>query len=169
MIELDLIVRSDLIPEQYYNVGIGEIMADFEVLYEGHATDLKLADRNMRMYRAILIFLLDVAILYSIFFIQIIVFQYPNLLVSMVVFFILTVLILPAPILITPSDYRILPKAVDTDGKRLIPLRPNYRTKTNEKRRFVSILHPRRGEFMRLYTTEPKKLQYAIQKATLRK
>ncbi|MGQ9542879.1 MAG: DUF2208 family protein [Candidatus Bathyarchaeia archaeon] len=143
-------------------------MADFEILYEGHVTDLKLADRNMRMYRAILIFLLDVAILYGISFIQIAVFQYPNLLVSIAVFLILTVSILPAPILITPSDYRILPRAVDTGGRRLIPLRSNYRTKTNERRRFVSIMHPRRGEFMRLYTAEPQKLQYAIQRATLK-
>lgn len=144
-------------------------MADSEVLYQSDSTDLKLADRNMRIFRAILIFLLDIAILYGIFFVQVALFQIPSLLVSIVAFLFLSILILPAPLLIIPTRYRIMANGVDSDGKRLIALKPRYRTKTNEKRMYVSVLHPRRGEFMRLYSKEPGKLQRAIQKAIPRR
>jgi uncharacterized membrane protein len=144
-------------------------MTDKDVLYQTDSTDLKLADRNRRVLRAILIFLLDIVILYAVVFVQLVVFHVGNLLISMIVFLILSALLLPSPILIIPTRYRVLSTGIDSDGKRLFPLKPNYLAKVNEKRGYVSIFRPRRGEFIRLYSAEPRKLQNAIQKVTHRK
>lgn len=138
-------------------------MSDSDVLYEGDARGLKYADRKMRVLRALGIFLLDIAILYGAFFILAIL-GLGDFLLLIVIFLVLSILVLPAPVLMTPGRYRILSTGVDSDGKRLIPLRPNYKTKINSMRRYVSVLHPRRGEFMRLYSSEPERLQQAIRK-----
>jgi len=144
-------------------------MADSSILYQTDCTELKSADRNMRIVRAALIFLVDIAILYGMFFIQVAIFRVEGFLISMIIFLALSIVVLPAPILIMPARYRILPTGVDSDGKRLIPLKRSYRTRVNDKRRYVSVLHPTRGEFMRLYSSEPRKLELAIQKVTRRK
>lgn len=138
-------------------------MADNEILYETNSSSLKNADRNMRIYRAILIFLLDFAILFSVLFLS------GSILISMISFLILAVLILPTPLLIVPSRYRILKTGLDSDGKRIIPLKSSYRTKLNHQRRFVSIIHARRGECIRLYSEEPQQVQIAVQKVTRRR
>jgi hypothetical protein len=143
-------------------------MANKDVLYQTDSTDLKLADHNRRVLRTILIFLLDIVILYAVVFVQV-VFHVVNLLISMIVFLILSVLLLPSPILIMPSRYRVLSTGIDSDGKRLIPLKSNFLAKVNEKRGYVSVFRPRRGEFIRLYSAEPRKLQNAIEKVTQRK
>ena len=137
-------------------------MADNEILYETNSSSLKNADRNMRIYRAILIFLLDFAILFSVLFLS------DSILISMISFLILAVLVLPTPLLIVPGRYRILKTGLDSDGKRIIPLKSSYRTKLNHQRRFVSIIHARRGECIRLYSEEPQQVQIAIQKVTRR-
>jgi len=138
-------------------------LTDSDVLYESDARGLKYADRKMRILRALSIFLLDVAILYGVF-VVLLIFGLGNILILMIIFLALSILVLPAPILMTPGRYRILSTGVDSDGKRLIPLRPNYKARANNKRMFVSVLHPRRGEFMRLYASEPAQLQQAILK-----
>jgi len=138
-------------------------MADNEILYETNSNSLKNVDRNMRIYRAILIFMLDFAILFSVLFLS------GSILISMISFLILAVLILPTPLLIVPSRYRILKTGLDSDGKRIIPLKSSYRTKFNHQRRFVSIIHARRGECIRLYSEEPQQVQIAVQKVTRRR
>lgn len=138
-------------------------MADNEILYETNSNSLKNTDRNMRIYRAILIFMLDLAILFSVLFLS------GSILISMISFLILAVLILPTPLLIVPGRYRILKKGLDSDGKRIIPLKSSYRTKLNHQRRFVSIIHARRGECIRLYSEEPQQVQIAVQKVTRRR
>jgi uncharacterized membrane protein len=142
-------------------------MADNEILYETNSNSLKNVDRNMRIYRAILIFMLDFAILFSVLFLS------GNsaraLLIAIISFLILAVLILPTPLLIVPGRYRILKTGLDSDGKRIIPLKSSYRTKLNYQRRFVSIIHARRGECIRLYSEEPQQVQIAVQKVTQRR
>ena len=138
-------------------------MTDNEILYETNSSSLKNTDRNMRIYRVILIFLLDFAILFSVLFLS------DSILISMISFLILAVLILPTPLLIVPGRYRILKTGLDSDGKRIIPLKSSYRTKLNHQRRFVSIIHARRGECIRLYSEEPQQVQIAIQKVTRRR
>jgi uncharacterized membrane protein len=137
-------------------------MADTEILYDTDSSSLKNADRNMRIYRAILIFLLDFAILFAVLFLS------GSILISIISFLILAVIILPTPLLIVPSRYRILKTGLDPDGKRIIPLKSSYRTKLNHKRRFVSIIHARRGECIRLYSENPQQAQIAVQKVTRR-
>ena len=56
-----------------------------------------------------------------------------------------------------------------SDGKRIIPLKSSYRTKLNHQRRFVSIIHARRGECIRLYSEDPQQAQIAVQKVTKRR
>ncbi|WP_455278020.1 DUF2208 family protein [[Eubacterium] cellulosolvens] len=138
-------------------------MADNEILYETDSSSLKYADRNMRIYRAILIFLLDFVILFAVLFLS------GSILISIISFLILAVLILPTPLLIVPSRYRILKTGLDSDGKRIIPLKSSYRTKLNYNRRFVSIIHARRGECIRLYSEDPQQVQIAVQKVTRRR
>ncbi|MEM3005003.1 MAG: DUF2208 family protein [Candidatus Bathyarchaeia archaeon] len=144
-------------------------MADHEILYQTDCTELKLTDRNMRILRAAGIFMLDILILYGILFVQFLAFGSGGILIPIVVFLVLSVIVLPAPILTIPTRYRILLSGVDSDGKRLVPLKSNYRIRVNQKRKFVSVMHPTRGEFMRLYTREPRKLELAVQRVMSRR
>ncbi|MBS7623365.1 DUF2208 family protein [Candidatus Bathyarchaeota archaeon] len=144
-------------------------MADHEILYQTDCSELKSTDRNMRILRAAGIFLLDIMILYGILFVQFLVFGVGGFLIPIVVFLALSVTVIPAPILTIPTRYRVLLSGVDSDGKRLVPLKSNYRIRVNQKRKFVSVMHPTRGEFMRLYSGEPRKLELAVQKVISRR
>lgn len=139
-------------------------MAEEDVLYQTNATELRRADRKMRILRALLIFLFDFGILYAMIFVQFTILHVPNPLVSITAFLVLTILVLPVPILIVPSNYRILPRGIDSKEKKIIPIKHKYRTKANQKRMYVSLLHPRRGEFVRLYSSDTIKLQNVLQR-----
>ncbi|MCJ7760664.1 DUF2208 family protein [Candidatus Bathyarchaeota archaeon] len=139
-------------------------MAEEDVLYQTNATELRRADRKMRILRALLIFLFDFGILYAMIFVQFTILHVPNPLVSITAFLVLTILVLPVPILIVPSNYRILPRGIDSKEKKIIPIKHTYRTKANQKRMYVSLLHPRRGEFVRLYSSDTIKLRNVLQR-----
>lgn len=139
-------------------------MAEYDVLYRTNASELRRTDRKMRILRALLIFLFDFGILYAMIFVQFMILHVPNPLVSITAFLVLTVLVLPVPILIVPSNYRILPIGIDSEERKIISIKHTYRTKANQKRMYVSILHPRRGEFVRLYSDDTIKLQNALQR-----
>ncbi len=40
----------------------------------------------------------------------------------------------------------------------MMPIKKDYRASLNERRKFVSILHKRRGEIIRLYSKDPSTL-----------
>jgi uncharacterized membrane protein len=143
-------------------------VAEEGVLYQTNATELRRADRKMRILRALLIFLFDFGILYAMIFVQFMILHVPNPLVSITAFLVLTILVLPVPILIVPSSYRILPRGIDSEEKKIIPIKHTYRTKANQKRMYVSLLHPRRGEFVRLYSSDTIKLQNVLQRVIQR-
>jgi uncharacterized membrane protein len=143
-------------------------VAEEDVLYQTNATELKRADRKMLILRALLIFLFDFGILYAMIFIQSVILHVQNPLVSITAFLVLTILVLPVPILIVPSNYRILPRGIDSEERKIIPIKHTYRTKANHKRMYVSLLHPRRGEFVRLYSSDTTELQNALQRVIQR-
>ena len=133
-----------------------------EVLYEAEIEALKSADKGRRILRTVLIFVLEILFLLGLALI------FGNILIPAIIFIISVLIFIPSPILIAPSKYRVMKNGVDCDGRRLIPIKKGYKSNMNEKRKFVSILHSRRGEIMRLYTNEPKKLLSILQRSVLK-
>jgi len=118
-----------------------------ETLYEIDASGLKRADRSMRIFRSVGIFILEMAFLLGLFM----VFG----LLAIAIFLLAVILFLPSPAVIVLGKYRITGAGVIHDEAKMIPFKRNYKVRMNEKRKFVSMLHRRRGEFLRLYTPEP--------------
>jgi uncharacterized membrane protein len=128
-----------------------ELTNDKETLYNAEVTQLKSADKSRRLLRTVLIFIFELGFLFFISYFLGIVF-------AIIFFLISVILFIPSPMLITPSNYRVMKKGVQIDGGKLIPFKRGYKASMNEDRSYVSILHPRRGELIRLYTNEPSKL-----------
>ncbi len=124
---------------------------DREILYEEEVSDLKSADKGRRIFRTIAIFVLEIFFILGMALAL-------GILVSAIIFLIAVVLVIPAPILVTPSHYRVMKHGIDCDGRKMMPIKKDYRASLNERRKFVSILHKRRGEIIRLYSKDPSKL-----------
>jgi hypothetical protein len=121
-----------------------------ETLYEIEASGLKRADRSMRIFRSVAIFILEIVFLLGLFM----VFD----LLAIAIFLLAVILFLPSPAVMVPAKYRITSAGVIHDKAKMIPFKRSYKVRMNEKRRFVSMLHRRRGEFLRLYTPEPSRV-----------
>jgi len=121
-----------------------------ETLYEIEASGLKRADRNMRIFRAIGIFILEMALLLGLSMLF--------GLLAIAIFLLAAILFFPSPVLIVPAKYRITSAGVIHGEAKMIPFKRNYKVGMNEKRKFVSMSHSRRGEFLRLYTPEPSRV-----------
>jgi len=128
-----------------------ELTNDKEVLYNAEVTQLKSIDKSRRLLRTILIFIFELGFLFFISY-------FLGIFIAIIFFLISVILFIPSPMLITPSNYRVMKKGVQIDGGKLIPFKRGYKASMNEDRSYVSILHPRRGELIRLYTNEPSKL-----------
>jgi len=124
---------------------------DREILYEEEVSDLKSVDKGRRIFRTIAIFVLEIIFILGMALAL-------GILVSAIIFLIAVVLVIPAPILITPSHYRVMKHGIDCDGRKMMPIKKDYRSSMNERRKYVSILHKRRGEIIRLYAKDPSKL-----------
>lgn len=124
---------------------------DREILYEAEVSDLKSADKGRRILRTITIFVLEILFIWGMALAL-------SIVVSAIIFLIAVVLIIPAPILMTPSHYRVMKHGIDCDGRKMMPIKKDYRANMNERRKYVSILHKRRGEIIRLYAKDPSKL-----------
>jgi len=125
-----------------------------ETLYEIEASGLKRTDRRMRIFRSVAIFILEMVFLLGLFM----VFG----LLAIAIFLLAVIFFLPSPAVIVPAKYRITSAGVIHDEAKMIPFKRNYKVRMNEKRRFVSMLHSRRGEFLRLYTPEPSRVLQII-------
>ncbi len=135
---------------------------DSEILYEAEVSDLKSADKGRRILRSISIFILEILFLLGMSII------FGNIIIPAIIFIVAVILIIPTPILMTPSSYRVMKHGIDCDGRRLIPIKKDYKATMNEKRKFVSILHKRRGEIIRLYAREPSKLLGILRSSILK-
>ena len=119
-------------------------------MYEVEASGLKSADRRMRIFRSVGIFVLEMTLLFGLFM----VFG----LLAIAVFLLAVILFLPSPAVIVPARYRITSVGVIHGESKMITFKRTYKVRMNEKRKFVSMLHSRRGEFLRLYTPEPSRV-----------
>lgn len=135
---------------------------DKEILYEAEVEQLKSADKGRRIFRTILIFVLEILFLLGLALI------FGNILVPAIIFMICVLIFIPSPMLIAPSKYRVMKHGVDCNGRRTVPFKKGYKANMNLQRKFVSILHNRRGELIRLYTNEPKKLLSIIRNSALK-
>ena len=121
-----------------------------ETLYEIDASGLKRDDQRMRIFRSVGIFILEMTLLLGLFMVL--------GLLAIAIFLLAVFLFLPSPVVIVPARYRITSAGIIHDESKMIPFKRNYKVRMNEKRKFVSMLHSRRGEFLRLYTPEPSRV-----------
>lgn len=119
------------------------------VLYEFDASALKSSDRAKRLLRSLGLWCLELAIILLI--------MYTFGLIGLIIAF-LVIIFLPTPFAIVPDRYRITGRSIVCDDRREVLIQNWFRIKANEGRHYVSIHHPRRGEILRLYTSEPTKL-----------
>ena len=121
-----------------------------DIVYEVDVADLKRADRARRIVRAV--------VLSSLYFIFIFALVLVIGMLALPVFLFALFAFLPAPLVPTPSRYKITSRDILFDKYKKFPLRRGYTPRLNEERKFVSIHHRWRGELIRLYTPEPKKV-----------
>jgi uncharacterized membrane protein len=121
-----------------------------KVLYEANVTDLKMADRKRRILRSAVLFILQLALIFVLVSILGV--------WAILIFLLAMYMILPTPIIPVPSKYKITSQGVMLNERRVFSLKRGYRLRSNEERKFVSVLHRRRGEIFRLYTPEPKRV-----------
>lgn len=119
------------------------------MLYEFDASVLKSSDRAKRLLRSLGLWGLELAI--------ILIIMYTFGLIGLVIAF-LIILLLPTPFAMVPSRYKIIGRSIICDDRKEVLIQSWFRIKANESRYYVSIHHPRRGEILRLYTSEPSKL-----------
>jgi len=127
-------------------------MADItaEVMYEVDATEFKAEDRRKRVIRSILVFAFQIVfILVLVMFLGIL---------ALVVFFVAMYTFLPTAIVSTPSRYKLTNQGVVLNERVMFPLKMGHRFRPNEGRKFVSVLYRWRGEVLRLYTPDPKRV-----------
>ncbi|MBO3755242.1 MAG: DUF2208 family protein [Candidatus Brockarchaeota archaeon] len=126
-----------------------------EVLYEADVRNLKLADRGKRNLRSALIFVGEMAIIFPLVFLLGI--------IGIIIFFLAIFTFLPIPFVMTPSRYKIGSKGAVLDERRFFSFRKGLKLTVNEERKFVSLRHRWKGEVLRLYTPEPRKVYEIIE------
>ena len=127
-----------------------------KVLYEVDATDLKVADRRRRILRSAIMFILQVAFIFAL----VVFFGW----LAILIFLLAAYVFLPLPIVQTPGKYKVTDEAVMLDERRGFSFKKGHKLRANEERKFVSILHRLKGEILRLYTPESKKLVKILDK-----
>ena len=71
--------------------------------------------------------------------------------------------VFPTPLASAPSKYEITKQGVFFNGKKTFPLGKKHRFKVNQSRNFVSV-RERKGEVLKLYTTETEKVMKILDK-----
>lgn len=126
-----------------------------EILYDVDVTDLKMIDRRKRILSSTFIFIYQMAFILILALI---------IDIWAIFAFLLILYFLPAPFIPAPAKYKITSQGVKFDERRIFSFKKAYRLRADEKRKFVSILHRWRGEILRLYTPEPKKVMEILAK-----
>lgn len=136
-----------------------------KVFYRARVVELKRADGRKRRARSVIISVLEALPLLALFLLWgSRSFSWTSgAFAGIVLYFLAAWLFLPNPFLQVPDEYTITLKGIMIGGiKRLILKKGTY-LRVNEERRFVSICHRYKGEAVRLYTPEPKKVVTALQ------
>ncbi len=132
-----------------------------KTLYETEVADLKQKDRRGRIFRSINILVFEFAL------VIILTFFFGMLAIIAYLFALFT--ILPYPIFRTPSKYKITTRGVTLQDNKVISIKKDNKLQINKKGNYVSVFHPRRGEFLRLYTNELEKVHKLLSSLTLSK
>jgi hypothetical protein len=131
------------------------------VLYEVDATNLKMTDRNKRILGSVGIFSVELAFIFIVSFLLntsewMMVVGFAILLIAIMFF-------LPTPLVLAPSKYKITKQGIFFNGEKAFPLEKKYRLKVNQNRNFISV-RDRKGEVLKLYTTETEKVMKILDK-----
>ena len=126
------------------------------VLYEFDATDLKMADRNQRILRSVGVFAAELALIF-------VVAISPLEIYGVIILFIAILFLLPSPVAVAPSKYKITKQGVLFNGQKVFPLQKKYKLRVNYDRKFISV-RDRKGEVLKLYTTELEKVLKILNK-----
>jgi len=125
------------------------------VLYEVDATSLKMTDRNKRILVSASILAIELATIFVVaYFLDI---------YGAIILFVLILFFLPTPVALAPSKYKITKQGIFFNREKAFPLGKKHRLKVNQIRNFVSV-RERKGEVLKLYTTETEKVMKILDK-----
>jgi uncharacterized membrane protein len=83
--------------------------------------------------------------------------------IGIIIFFLAVFMFLPIPFVMTPDRYKIAGKGAVLDERRFFSFKKGLKLSINEERKFVSIRHRWKGEVLRLYTPEPRKVYEIVE------
>jgi hypothetical protein len=125
------------------------------VLYKIDATDLKMADRKKRIIGTAVIFIAELALIFPLAY-------FLGLLA--IPLYVAIVYFMPPPIVPAPSKYEITNQGISLSGQSIFPLKSGYTLQDNQIRKFISIRRARRGEVLKLYTSDFEKVMTILDK-----
>jgi len=125
-----------------------------EVVYESDTTDLKLKHRRKRILEVLFILGFDIMLLVLLFsFLE----WY-----AIPLYFLGVLLFFPSPYVLIPDKYTIMKDGTIHAGKRTLQLKKKHKVSANTKDEFVSISASFGHELLRLYTSEPDKVDMLL-------
>ncbi len=127
-----------------------------ETLGDFDAGELKRADRMRSLTYTVGLMALEFIGMFLMFFLL----GY----IGLIIMFVLAFFFFPTPYPTIPTKYNVSNGALTYNDRTVSNISPKFKIKSNTKRMFVSIKHPRRGEVLRLYTKEPEKLMQTLEK-----
>jgi uncharacterized membrane protein len=119
-------------------------------IYEDEVRELKLGNQKGRILYSLKVILFELLVL-----VLLLQFLGPGAVIG---FVFTLVAFLPTPYFTVPETYRIVEGAVIFDGGKVLRLKRGQRLRLDMDGKYVSLLHPRKGEFLRLYAHEPEKV-----------
>lgn len=126
------------------------IMLNEAAVYEGDATSLKLRHRRKRILEIAFILSFDTLLLVLLFsFLE----WY-----AIPLYFLGVLLFFPSPYALTPDKYTIKRDGTISTGGRTLQLKKKHKVSVNRRDEFVSISAGFGHELLRLYTSEPDKV-----------
>lgn len=126
------------------------IYLDDTTIYEDEVRELKSENQQSRILYSLKVSLFELLIL-----VLLLQFLGPGAIVG---FIIALIAFLPTPYYTVPETYRIVEGAVIFDRGKALKLKRGHRLRVNVEGKYVSFLHPRKGEFLRLYAHEPERV-----------
>lgn len=127
-------------------------------IYEDEVRELKLGNQKGRILYSLKVILFELLVL-----VLLLQFLGPGAVIG---FVFALVAFLPTPYFTVPETYRIVEGAVIFDGGKVLRLKRRQRLRLDVEGKYVSLLHTRKGEFLRLYAHEPEKV-YKILKGLI--
>lgn len=131
------------------------------VLYEVDATNLKMTDRDKRVLGSASVLSVEIALIFIVAYITSA--SEWGMIAGLAILFIAILYFLPTPLVLAPSKYKITRQGILFNGEKTFALGKKYRLKADQNRNFVSV-RDRKGEVLKLYTTETEKVVKILDK-----